>query len=214
MATVSTAQSGRWDGASYISADTKHQSQTSSLPFTTSERVVMSLAKTSARESKWQLHSSHTRKHGEYPSNSSTRTLPCLVPPPLLEDRIEGVVVRRRRRPTTTMTTTPATTMTTTLLLDASCRRRREEDGIEGGHGRDILDPPLRGFIRRHGNAVIVVIVVVVVVVVLLLLAAEARRGPPFGRRWRLMAASSSAILETGFRFQTLNTLPPLSRHS
>jgi len=34
----------------------------------------MSLAKTSARDSKWQLHSSNTRKHGEYPSNSSTRT--------------------------------------------------------------------------------------------------------------------------------------------
>ncbi len=49
MAAVSFAQSGRWDGASYTSADTKHQSQVSYLIFITRERLVMSLVKTSAR---------------------------------------------------------------------------------------------------------------------------------------------------------------------
>jgi len=74
MATFSIAQSGSWDGASYTSADIKQQSQVSSVPFTTRETSEMSLVKTSARDSKWQLHSSITRKHGGYPLNSSTRT--------------------------------------------------------------------------------------------------------------------------------------------
>jgi hypothetical protein len=72
MATVSFAQLGRWDGASYTSADTKLQRQVSSLPFTTRERSLMSLAKTLAKASEWQLLSSNTLTHGGYPSNSST----------------------------------------------------------------------------------------------------------------------------------------------
>jgi hypothetical protein len=52
----------------------KRQSQASSLPFTTSNQSVMSIVKTLARDSKWQLHSSNTQKHGGYPSNASTRT--------------------------------------------------------------------------------------------------------------------------------------------
>ena len=36
-------------------------------------KSMVSSVKTSARDSKWRQHSSNTRKHGGYPSNSSTR---------------------------------------------------------------------------------------------------------------------------------------------
>jgi hypothetical protein len=73
------------------------------------------------------------------------------------------------------------------------------EDGIEGGLGRDIPDPPLGGFLRRHGNAVVVVVIVIFVVLLLLLLllllADEARRGAPFGAPGGGVAVGRYAVI-------------------